>query len=411
MTRGNNQAKSLMILLICIFMIISITSPAIALEGKHHGEGEGNSDGGNNSPGSDPNSSNDSSGSGNQQGQGKQGEEDSGPKTGQKQNLGNQSGGGCNESQKRYQNRKMNHSGSQRQYRIRSRWNLNNTTDAFEINFISDPEPSLKLEYMPSGNESNVQLSFEIILNKIVEFFDVNNNNRYDHSDEVSSNYKFDSVNFTDLIYYNETLPSGESIVRAGTHTIDNIFSIDMMISDNFTPCYKHLISPSEMKIDFVIQNYPYVDNNTQLALLMELVTDHDLDIEEDSFDEKKGFASNETAINISSMNHSGFFSWLNTANIDGVNQSIHASIFKEENFGGNGLELDKYLAISYPRGTQIIHDPKIGVVSQSFSSFSLASVTLNEIGVELSIFISYIFSCAIAILLFIGIVTLRKRF
>jgi hypothetical protein len=304
----------------------------------------------------------------------------------------------------------MNHSGNQKQYRIRSQWNLNNTTDAFEISFTSDPEPSLKLDYMPSGNESDIQLSFEIILNKIVEFIDVNNNSKYDQSDEISSTYKFNLINFTDLIYYNESILSGEYIIRAGTHTMDNIFSIDMLISDNFTPCFKQIISPSEMKIDFVIQNYPYVNNNTHLALLMEIVTDHDLNIEEESFDEKKGFASNETAVNISSMNYYGFFSWLNMANIDGVNQSIHASIFKEENFGSSGLDVVKYLSISYPRGDQIIHDPKIGVVSQSFLSSSLANIALGETGIELSIFISYILSCTIAILLFIGIITLRKR-
>jgi hypothetical protein len=63
MKRFNNQTKSLMIILICIFMIISLTSPVIAQEGKHQGEGEGNPDGGNDSP---------NSGSGNQKGQGKQ---------------------------------------------------------------------------------------------------------------------------------------------------------------------------------------------------------------------------------------------------------------------------------------------------------------------------------------------------
>ena len=410
MNRCNNQTKSLMIILICIFMIISIASPVIAQDGKHHEEGEGNPDGGKGSPNTESNSPNDSSGSGNQKGQGKQDEGGSEPKNGQKQNQGSQSGAGYNESQKRYQKRKMNHTGYQRQYRIRSRWNLNDTTDAFEISFSSDPEPSLNLDYMPSGNESNIQLSFKIILNKIVEFIDLNDNGQYDHSDEISGTYKFNLTNFTDLIYYNETLTSGESIVRADTHTMDNIFSIDMMYSDNFTQCYKHLISPSEMKIDFIIQNYPYKNNNTQLALVMEIVTDYNLNIEDESFDEKKGFASNETSINISSMNYSGFFSWLNTANIDGVNQSVHASIFKVENIGINGLDIVKYLSISYPRGNQIIHDPKIGVVSQSFSSPSLNSIALDKIGIELNVFISYILSCAIAIILFIGIIALRKR-
>jgi len=408
----NNQTKSLIIILICFFMIISITLPVVAQEGKQSGEGGENTGEGNNSPDPEPNQPNESSGSGNQQGKGKQGEGGSGPNNGQQhnQNQGNGSQNGCDQKQNRYQNRKMNHAGGQRQYRVRSQWNLNNSTDAFEINFASDPEPSLKLEYMPSSNESNIQLKFKIILKEIVEFEDGNNNSRYDPTDVIVSKYDFNSVDFTNLTYNNETLSSGESIVRAETHTVDNVFTMNMVISDNFTTCYKQLITPSEMKIDFIIQHYPYVENTTQLALLLEIITDHDLGIESESFDEKNGFASNESAINISSMNYSGFFSWLNTAIVDGVNQSVQATIFKEENIGSNGPELTNYIALSYPRGTQIIHDPKIGVVSQSFAPLSITDIALTELGIGINVIITYILSCAIAIILFLGIITLRRR-
>ncbi len=415
MKRISSQTNGLIVLLICFIVIISITTPVIALEGKQQGEGPGDGGGGNNSPNSDPNNSPDEpSGFGDpQSGEGPGGNQSDSnhQQQNQTQKQGGQNNGGYGHQHRRRQHRNINCTGDPKHYCIRSQWRLNNSTDAFEIDFNTDPEPSLILNYMPSNNLSNIRLTFQIILKKIVEFSDLNNNKRYDYSDGVASTYNFNMQNFTNITYSNETLSSGENIMQMATKTTDGLFTIDMFISDNFTSFNNHLISPSEMKIDFTIENYPYMENNTKLALLVEIITDHHISIEADSFDEKSGFASNETAVNISSINHSGFFSWLNNAIIDGSNKSVQASVFEEKNPGINELERVTYIAISYPRGTTIIHDPKIGVVSQSFAITSLVDSNLINFITELNVYLAYIISCVLAILLFLGIIIIRKRF
>lgn len=414
MRRIINQTNGLIVLLICFIVIISITTPVIGLEGKQQGEGPGDGGGGNNSPNSDPNNSPDEpSGFGNpQSGEGPGGNQSDSnhQQQNQSQKQGSQDNWGYGHQHRRRQQRNINCTGDPKHYCIRSQWKLNNSTDSFEIDFNTDPEPSLILNYMPSNNLSNIQLTFQITLKKIVEFSDLNNNKRYDYADEEFSTYYFNMHNFTNITYSNETLASGENIMKMATKTTDGLFTVDMVISDNFTSFNKHLISPSEMKIDFIIENYPYLKNNTQLALLVEIITDHRISIDAESFDEKNGFASNETAVNISSMNHSGFFSWLNNANVDGSNKSVQASIFEEKNPGINEVERITYIAISYPRGTTIIHDPKIGVVSQSFALTSLVDSNLIKFVTELNVYLAYIVSCALAILLFLGIIIIRKR-
>jgi len=407
MNKRNIITHRLIILGVCFFIIFSMITPVIAQEGKQYRGGTEDKGNGNNTPNSGGSDSpNDNPGSGNQQ-IGDNGGEGNGSKNQQqKQHHGENYWGQL----KRYQYRKMNCTGDQKQYRICSQWNLNNSVDAFEIDFYKDPTPSLILNYMPNGNNSNIKLAFRITLTKIIEFEDINENERYDYNDVVISTYDFKSINFNNITYSNETTISGENVVKMTTQTIDDIFSLNMMMSDNFTSINNNLISPSEMKIDFIIKNYPYLNNNTQLALIVEVNTDHRVGVEKQSFDELMGFASNETSINISSINYSGFFSWLDDANIDGENKSVYATFFKENYAGKQEFENVSYIAISYPRGTHIIHDPKIGVISQSFASISLMDIPLINIIKDTSVYLAYILSCIFALLLFLGIIAIRNR-
>ena len=392
----NNQIHGMIVIFICAIILISIMMPVIAQGGNNSGKGSENHEDGNKSSHSEPDNSPNNPSNGENHGQ-------------QNQMQNNRDKSWCG-YQKRYQHRKMNCTGGHNQSRIRSQWRLNNSIDAFEIEFTIDPEPVMILYYMPNGDASNVQLTFKITLKKLVEFADLNNNGRFDYSDSEISTYAFENVNFTNITYSNETLISGETVLTMETQTFDNVFEIKMYISDNFTSFNKQILSPSEMKIDFQINQYPFLENNTPLALIMEITTNHNLSIEAESFDEKQGYAFNESAVNISSMHYSGFLSWLNTVSVDGINKSIQASILEEEHPGMEGVETIRFISFSYPHGAEIIHDPKIGVVSQSFNLAALNNVQLINIITDLNVYFTYIISCVLAIIIFIGILSLRKR-
>lgn len=391
-----------MVILICFIILSSFILPAIAQDNNQSGQGSGNHGNDNNSPYIEPNESpNDSSGFDNQQGGKNQGDGQQ-----KKQMQDNQEKGGYRYQQRRHQHRKMNCTGDHNQSRIRSQWRLNNSIDAFEIDFKTDPEPSIILYYMPTGDEANIQLTFKIVLKKLVEFSDLNSNGRFDYSDMEISTYSFELMNFTNITYSNETISTGVKILQMSTQTVDEVFAIDLCISDNFTTYKNQLLSPSEMKIDFIIYHYPYLENNSLLALLIDITTDHNLSVESESFDERRGYAFNESAINISSMDYSGFLSWLNTVTVDGINKSVQTSILGGVHPISKDIKTVQHVSFSYPHGTEIIHDPKIGVISQSFTLTALNNILFSD----LNVYFTYFISCILAVIIFIGIITIRKR-
>ena len=67
-------------------------------------------------------------------------------------------------------------------------------------------------------------------------------------------------------------------------------FMMNLFFSGNFSKINNQTLSSCEVKIDFIINNYPFEEEGTQLALRTMLDTEHDTALEMDSFDEKQGF-------------------------------------------------------------------------------------------------------------------------
>lgn len=384
-------------------MLSATMMPVLATEGnqKHQGpnpengnEGTANSQQGSQGPGSQNHSGNQYQGN------------HSGPQ-GQQQHQNQTSHDG---QQKRYQYRRMNCTGNNTQARIRSYWQCNNSIESIEIDFTTDPEPTLTVYYMPSGTISDIQLTFKIALKNILEFTDKNHNNRYDLSDEIHSTYLFKSIQFANITYDNITTANGEDLLQMNIQTLDGVFTLDLFMADTLSMYNNQTLTPSEMKLDFTIQNYPYINNTSKLTLVLELMTEHNRSLIPESYDEQQGYAQNETALSINSKHYSGFLSWLNQVVVDGISKPLTATVLDEEHTHNGTVEKIQYLSFTYPHGTEIIHDPKIGVISQSIYPDLFASTPLSEIISNITIALSYIISICIAAVLFFGIIFLRRR-
>ncbi len=75
---------------------------------------------------------------------------------------------------------------------------------------------------------------------------------------------------------------------------------------------------------------------------------------EDETEDEEDGRAIDEAEIDILMTDINGFFSWKESAEIDGVTHQVNSSIHEV-----TATEQEIYL--NYPQGDEIIHDPKIG--------------------------------------------------
>jgi len=321
--------------------------------------------------------------------------------------YGNEDNTAGNQHQYRYQKQNMNINGTGNCTQIRSQYRNNNTEETFEIFFNIDNAPTLQLSYVPNLNATTNQHHFSLIIEQLIEYIDINTNGKYDHNDVIVSSLLLSNVTFTNITYTNSTGSDGKTITIIETHTSDNLFSIIIYLASEETSFLNNMITPEEIKIDFNIVSYPFVNETSQLALVTHIETPFSITSEQNTYDEKQGRATQESGLNISSGRHRGFFSWANVATVDNTTQLVNVTVVSEteQTFTGDNQETytQTQVIFSYPRGESIIHDPKIGVID------ILQKILPSALQLEY-LSIMYLLTCVISGIVFYGVIRYRKR-
>jgi hypothetical protein len=307
----------------------------------------------------------------------------------------------------RYQHRYTVMEGANNFTRIRSLCQENTSNEAFEILFTIDTTPLLQLSYLQNINASSIQHQFSLIVEQLIEFSDVNGDGKYDPNDVVLSSLNMSNSTFTNITYTNSTASDGTAITIMETHTSDGMFSIQIYLVSGRTMYLNNTITSKEIKIDFAITDYPFVNQTSQLALITQMETPFIVAPEQETYDEQQGTAIQESGLNISSTTHSGFFTWANEASVDDVIQPISVTVLSEteETFTGNAQETSTSTQVifSYPHGERILHDPKIGIVN------ILQTIIPTVLPLEYLSLI-YLFACIISGIIFLGVIRYRKK-
>jgi hypothetical protein len=232
-------------------------------------------------------------------------------------------------------------------------------------------DENTKIEYQINCEyEVEYKLTFEVWFRGLIEYIDLNENGVLDEeNDEIISDYGFNSFHPVD--YSLESISSDSNLHYIMLNTTDGIFTIHFYLVEEFVYVDETLISPTEAKIDIEITNYNYLHNDSQLALSTKLWSDEIYREREETVDEKEGYATDEKEVFTERNRYSGFFSWKETALIDGIEMKV---LTKELDFENEDFQK---LLICYPRGNHIYHDPKIGIIiGQSLSALSLIIIT-----------------------------------
>jgi hypothetical protein len=211
------------------------------------------------------------------------------------------------------------------------------------------------LEFEKVTVDNQTVIKFWLNIPEIIEFEDTNANGIYEPSvDTVASTYLINS--YKTLVHTTQTIKN-ETVYIFSLETTDGIFNTTMYVSGGFVEVNDILIAPSQFKFDIIISGFNYTANDTLLALKIELDSEFDVEFEEDekTEDEADGRASDEQQVEVGYGNYTAYFSWLKTATVDGVEQDVLASSVTAN------LE-DSEMYLNYPQGTEIIHDPKIGI-------------------------------------------------
>jgi len=196
---------------------------------------------------------------------------------------------------------------------IKSKRETENTENEFKI----------ELEVPSNSDGDDIEFKLEFSSDNIVEYIDTDADGMYNESvDQLVQTYLFG--NFLPIVYTTDNI-SGNIVHILNIETSDGVFTSRIYASGEFALVNDSLITPVELKIDIGIHNFPYIEPNSALAMKVKDFT--------------------------------GFFSWLETAIVDGVEKPVKATQLEVE-------EGEQKLYLNYPRGNEIIHDPKIGVAN-----------------------------------------------
>lgn len=226
--------------------------------------------------------------------------------------------------------------------------------DEFTATIDADGDAEMKIEYK-TGSES-VEAELKIVFYEIVEYTDVDADGVYnENADTMLQTYKMSDVGYEVIEYTTNDLGA------AGTeHVItiidtNGIFSFVTHLTETFTTLDGTDLKPTALKIDIIINNFDYSDDGSKLALFHKIESASKVVDTEESPDEADGTATDEQAIVASAGGLFAFYSWYETADIDGASTGVLSS-FEEV------TDTEQKLYLNYEHGASIVHDPKLGI-------------------------------------------------
>lgn len=263
----------------------------------------------------------------------------------------------------------------------------------FSIEMDIDGKAEIEIEYSTEDNSTEVETEMKVVFISLIEYRDQNGNDVYDdETDEKIGSMELE--NYDPFGYTSTDLGNGETLHTISANTTDGVFGFIVHISESFTSVNGMDLKPTELKIDLLINDYPFEQNDTKLAFYHKIQSETERefeDREESPGEEDETNYDDEEAIVDNREGAAAFYSWSKRAEVDGVNTTVEDSIREASSS-------EKYIYLNYERGTEIIHDPKLGI----------SSITTSDTGIFTQR--NIIIVSAIASVLFIAIALVIKR-
>ncbi len=236
---------------------------------------------------------------------------------------------------------------------IESKLESGGTEDSFKIEISVGLEGvKFEVEFETESATNETEREFEVEFDELIEYLDVNDNGVYD--DEVDTEVQtLMLVSFEPIVYTYDN-STGVPIHTFQVITTDGVFEAMVYATGAFADINGSVIAPTQVKIDVMIHNFNFTEVTSRLALKVELSATLETSYDDETEDEEEGRAIDEAAIDVIMTDMNGFFSWKESAEIDGVTYPVNSSIHEV-----TATESEIYL--NYHQGSEIIHDPKIG--------------------------------------------------
>ena len=244
------------------------------------------------------------------------------------------------------------------QIQIESSLRKGDRIDEIQMKIIMDSEGlSIEVSYESEIASTEVELEFCIIFRKLVEFVDTDSNAIYDPLIDEKIQ-EFNLTDFQPVKHTEINITDNTALHYFVINTTNGVFTAHIYFSEEFHIVNDTLITPIQSKIDIEISNFTYINSSSQLALYTSLESEDDYEEWDVTEDEMREYATDEKGL-ISDMNNfTGIFTWKNNATIDGISREVLTSNLDVDDYE----EDEQNIYFTYPRGTHIYHDPKVGI-------------------------------------------------
>lgn len=234
----------------------------------------------------------------------------------------------------------------------------------------------LKLEFeredeAAAGNdtvESEVTFEYKVELMRLVEYDDADGDLVLSDGDDVASEVDFDDVDWSvgDVEDVSADGVDGKKVTVTADLGGNGTFEMVFYAFGDFARVNATSLRPTDVKIDFVVDAYPWQDDGTRLALdlKVEVKSEHEVESEDGG-----------TSVNATAEDVSGYFAWAPTADVDGVSTNVTSDVYEDtikeetesetDDDGAESeaeVEREQKLTLNYDRGDRIVHDPVLGV-------------------------------------------------
>jgi len=258
--------------------------------------------------------------------------------------------------------------------------------DRVRMDFNS-PDARFRLQFEGRENDSHSHMKLDAHFDAVFEFRDANGNGRYDPGEDVPSAWSLgdqgnDEVRTDESATWDEAViedivvdgQAGKKITADAHLGGSGVFELRFFVFGDFVDLENSTLRPTAVKIDIEIRDYPFVASDTRLGVLLETRAKdkfHWSHAHEDIADDEEGVVATQ---DVDGKPVSLVFTWKETATVDGVDTAVGSTALRTRTVVENGTEGSEFqrresFALSYERGSLVVHDPEAFVSIQSLTS------------------------------------------
>ncbi len=225
--------------------------------------------------------------------------------------------------------------------------------DELDYEIKAQNQLSIEMQYRNQAESEQANVQMTITFRQMLEYEDMDGDGQLGPGDEIVSTYDLEKAQWEALEHTDETTDGGKKVHTITARTRDGVFAMVSHTTETQTQTQWGEMSPNQMKIDLIVDEFPWTRANTRLALRATVENEGTITHIADPA-QRQYMGENEAGIESNDGDDVGFYTWVRSADVDGTSSQVKARV-------SNDVE-GTTLQFNYEQGDYIIHDPKLGV-------------------------------------------------